>query len=98
MKRVMNTIVRCGTPQESWALCFREQQIDPVAAGRDAEAAFRVGGKKVSREEFRAAQEALQPKRQPKYLEEEVSWKGGLAQRRAAEAAHHRQQAEVCRV
>jgi hypothetical protein len=73
----------------------RQRLVDPVAAGRDTEVAFRVGGRKVTRDEFKAAQEAQQPKRQPKYLEGDVTWKGGLAQRRAAEQAQAAMHSEV---
>lgn len=74
---------------------YRRKQIDAVASGRDAEAAFRVGGRVVSKEEFQEAQNARQPKKQPKFIEEDVTWKGGLVQRRAAENQQNAQQEEV---
>jgi hypothetical protein len=73
----------------------RRKQVDAAASGRDAETKFRVGGRDVSKEEFQQAQIAKQPKRQPRYLEEDVTWKGGLVQRRAAEAQTQAEEEEV---
>lgn len=69
--------------------------MDAVASGRDAEAAYRVQGRVVSKEEFKEAQNSKQTKKQPKYIEEDVSWKSGLVQRKAAEAQHLAQEQEV---
>jgi hypothetical protein len=74
----------------------RRKQLDAVASGRDAETKFRVAGRDVSREEFQEAQVAKHPKKQRRYLEEDVTWKGGLVQRRAAEAQLQAEEEEVC--
>ena len=66
-------------------------------SGRGAEARFRHEGKVVSKEAFDAAAEAklAAKKRQPKYLEEEVAWSGGLAQQRAQAEAREAVAREV---
>lgn len=80
---------------KSGTVLYRRKQLDAVASGRDAEAAYRVQGRVVSKEEFKEAQNSRQPKKQPKYIEEEVSWKRGLVQRKAAESQHQAQEEEV---
>jgi hypothetical protein len=71
--------------------------MDAAVSGRGAQAQFRHGGKVVSQEAFEAAHaaEAAAKRRQPKFLEEEVAWKGGLAQKRAAAEAAAAMAAEV---
>eukprot|EP00892_Ulva_mutabilis_P003192 jgi/Ulvmu1/12874/UM098_0062.1 len=64
----------------------RVLEMDPSKSGRGAVSTFRLDGTIVSKEQYEEAMAARQPKRHPKYLEEDVEWKGGLAQRRAAEA------------
>jgi len=70
--------------------------MDPLQSGRGAVSTFRLDGKIVSKEQFEEAMAAKQPKRHPKYLEEDVEWKGGLAQRRTAEAQQAALEREVC--
>jgi hypothetical protein len=72
--------------------------MDPKVSGRGADAKFRHAGKVVSKEVFDAAvvAQAKTKQRQPKFLEEEVPWAGGLAQRRAAEEGHEAMAREVC--
>lgn len=72
--------------------------MDPSKSGRGASSTFRVNGRIVSKEDYGVAMAAKQPRRQPKFLEEDVEWKGGLAQRRATEAAQQALQREVCSV
>lgn len=71
--------------------------MDTKESGRGAAATFRHGGKVVSQEAFEAAKaaEAAAKRRQPRYLEEEVAWKGGLAQQHAAAEAQEAMAAEV---
>jgi hypothetical protein len=60
--------------------------MDPSISGRGAASTFRLNGRVVSREEYEEAQAAQQrKKRPPRYVEEDVEWKSGLAQKRAAE-------------
>lgn len=69
--------------------------MDPSKSGRGASSTFRLDGKIVTKEEYKEAIAAKQTKRQPKYLEEDVEWKSGLAQRRAKEAEKQALEREV---
>lgn len=69
--------------------------MDPSKSGRGASSTFRLNGRIVSKEEYEDAMAAKQPQRQPKFLEQDVEWKGGLVQRRETEAAQQALQREV---
>lgn len=70
--------------------------MDPEKSGRGASSTFRLNGKIVSKEEYETAMAAKYPARQKRFLEEDVEWKAGLAQRRAAEEHEQALQREVC--
>lgn len=75
-------------PTLTASLLRRIMDMSAEQSGRGAAAVHRVDGRIVSKEEYQAAnsKKADAKKRQPKFLEEEVEWKRGLAQQRAAEA------------
>lgn len=79
------------------SLHCRVYEMDAKESGRGAQAQFRLDGRVVTQAEYEAAQNAKfnATKRRPKYVEEEVAWKGGLAQMRAAAAAQAAEAAEV---
>lgn len=66
-------------------------------SGRGAAVVHRVDGRIVTKDEYAAThqQRADAKKRQPKFIEQEVEWKRGLAQQRAAEAEAAAQKREV---
>jgi hypothetical protein len=72
--------------------------MDASVSGRGADVRFRLEGKLVSRAEYTAGKEKqlAAKRRQPKYLEEDVEWKGGLAQERDRAAAAEEMVREVC--
>jgi hypothetical protein len=71
--------------------------MDSSVSGRGADVRYRLEGKLVSREEYTAAKEKqlAAKQRPPRYLEEDVAWKGGLAQERSLAAAAQEMAREV---
>lgn len=95
--QVAHQAVSCVHPAAHQSLHCRVYEMDAKESGRGAQAQFRLDGRVVTQAEYEAAQDAKfnAKKRRPKYVEEEVAWKGGLAQMRAAAAAQAAEAAEV---